>query len=219
VIAILPMKVHSERVPNKNFRLIAGKPLYVWILENLFKLNFLEKIIINTDANFELFDQFKNNKKLILRSRLEHLRGDHVSMNLIIEDDLKHFQADDYLMTHTTNPNLSPKTLNKAYSLFKERDKNRFDTLFSVTRFQGRFYREDYSAVNHDPSELIRTQDLPPLFLENSCLYMFSREDFFKHNARIGSKPIMFETPQLESIDIDTESDWLIAESVLQKKI
>lgn len=213
------MKVHSERVPNKNFRLIAGKPLYVWILENLFKLNFLEKIIINTDANFELFDQFKNNKKLILRSRLEHLRGDHVSMNLIIEDDLKHFQADDYLMTHTTNPNLSPKTLNKAYSLFKERDKNRFDTLFSVTRFQGRFYREDYSAVNHDPSELIRTQDLPPLFLENSCLYMFSREDFFKHNARIGSKPIMFETPQLESIDIDTESDWLIAESVLQKKI
>jgi CMP-N-acetylneuraminic acid synthetase len=140
-------------------------------------------------------------------------------MNLIIEDDLKHFQADDYLMTHTTNPNLSPKTLNKAYSLFKERDKNRFDTLFSVTRFQGRFYREDYSAVNHDPSELIRTQDLPPLFLENSCLYMFSREDFFKHNARIGSKPIMFETPQLESIDIDTESDWLIAESVLQKKI
>jgi CMP-N-acetylneuraminic acid synthetase len=213
------MKVHSERVPNKNFRLIAGKPLYVWILENLFKLNFLEKIIINTDANFELFDQFKNNKKLILRSRLEHLRGDHVSMNLIIEDDLKHFQADDYLMTHTTNPNLSPKTLTKAYSLFKERDKNRFDTLFSVTRFQGRFYREDYSAVNHDPSELIRTQDLPPLFLENSCLYMFSREDFFTHNARIGSKPIMFETPQLESIDIDTESDWLIAESVLQKKI
>ena len=213
------MKANSERVPNKNFRLIAGKPLYVWILENLFRLDFLEKIIINTDANFELFDQFKNNKKLILRSRLEHLRGDHVSMNLIIEDDLKHFQADDYLMTHTTNPNLSPKTLTKAYSLFKERDKNRFDTLFSVTRFQGRFYREDYSAVNHDPSELIRTQDLPPLFLENSCLYMFSREDFFKHNARIGSKPIMFETPQLESIDIDTESDWLIAESVLQKKI
>ena len=219
MIAILPMKANSERVPNKNFRLIAGKPLYVWILENLFRLDFIEKIIINTDANFGLFDQFKNNKKLILRSRLEHLRGDHVSMNLIIEDDLKHFQADDYLMTHTTNPNLSPKTLTKAYSLFKERDKNRFDTLFSVTRFQGRFYREDYSAVNHDPSELIRTQDLPPLFLENSCLYMFSREDFFKHNARIGSKPIMFETPQLESIDIDTESDWLIAESVLQKKI
>ena len=219
MIAILPMKANSERVPNKNFRLIAGKPLYVWILENLFKLDFLEKIIINTDANFELFDQFKNNNKLILRSRLEHLRGDHVSMNLIIEDDLKYFQADDYLMTHTTNPNLSPKTLTKAYSLFKERDKNRFDTLFSVTRFQGRFYREDYSAVNHDPSELIRTQDLPPLFLENSCLYMFSREDFFRHNARIGSKPIMFETPQLESIDIDTESDWLIAESVLQKKI
>ena len=219
MIALLPMKANSERVPNKNFRLIAGKPLYVWILENLFKLDFLEKIIINTDANFELFDQFKNNNKLILRSRLEHLRGDHVSMNFIIEDDLKYFQADDYLMTHTTNPNLSPKTLTKAYSLFKERDKNRFDTLFSVTRFQGRFYREDYSAVNHDPSELIRTQDLPPLFLENSCLYMFSREDFFRHNARIGSKPIMFETPQLESIDIDTESDWLIAESVLQKKI
>ena len=73
---------------------------------------------------------------------------------------------------------------------------------------QTRFYREDGSPVNHDPNNLVRTQDLEPWFEENSCLYIFSGESFAKTNARIGERPIMLETPKLESIDIDTMEDW-----------
>jgi len=85
---------------------------------------------------------------------------------------------------------------------------DRHDSLFTVNKVQTRFYREDGSAVNHDPARLLRTQDLEPWFEENSCLYYFSRESFKKTRARIGKNPIMMETPPLESLDIDEPHDW-----------
>ena len=86
------------------------------------------------------------------------------------------------------------------------------DSLFTVNKFQTRFYRTDGSAVNHDPNNLIRTQDLEPWFEENSNLYLFSRDSFAATNARIGRRPVMFETPRSESADIDDQEGWDIAE-------
>eukprot|EP00438_Fugacium_kawagutii_P011497 Skav204694 [mRNA] locus=scaffold7486:27538:27780:+ [translate_table: standard] len=70
------------------------------------------------------------------------------------------------------------------------------------------------SPVNHDPDNLVRTQDLEPWFEENSNLFIFNSESFSKTNARIGAKPAMYETPPLESIDIDTADQWMLAEAV-----
>ncbi|MGH8587266.1 MAG: acylneuraminate cytidylyltransferase family protein, partial [Gammaproteobacteria bacterium] len=75
-----------------------------------------------------------------------------------------------------------------------------------------RLYRGDGSAVNHDPQNLLRTQDLEPWFEENSCLYLFSAEGFARTGARIGDRPLLFETPRLESVDIDEPDDWRLAE-------
>jgi CMP-N-acetylneuraminic acid synthetase len=83
-----------------------------------------------------------------------------------------------------------------------------------VNKFQTRFYRADGSAVNHDPNNLIRTQDLEPWFEENSNLYLFNRASFAATKARIGKKPMMFETPRIESADIDDQEGWDIAENL-----
>jgi len=80
--------------------------------------------------------------------------------------------------------------------------------MFTVDKVQTRFYREDCSAVNHDPDNLIRTQDLEPWYEENSNLYLFTRDSFASTNARIGKKPMMYESPRFESIDIDDQEDW-----------
>jgi len=137
------------------------------------------------------------------------LVGDFVSMNLIIADDIANFDADCYLMTHVTNPFISSASINSAIEAFSSNQQA--DSLFSVNRFQTRFYKEDGSPINHDPNNLIRTQDLEPWFEENSCLYLFSKESFAATNARIGEAPILFETPRLESIDIDEPEDWTLA--------
>jgi CMP-N-acetylneuraminic acid synthetase len=85
------------------------------------------------------------------------------------------------------------------------------DSLFSVNKVQTRFYKADSSPVNHDPANLIPTQDLEPWFEENSNLYIFTADSFAHSKARIGTSPVLFETPALESLDIDTPDDWELA--------
>jgi len=218
ITALLPMKANSERIPNKNFKPISGKPLFAWMLQVLCDLDFVDRVIINTDANSDAFSGYLDNAKIVLRKRSPDLCGDMVSMNKIIEDDILSDKNNIFLMTHTTNPLISKETFKKAIEGFTHRDKSLFDSLYSTTKFQGRFYYEGSVAINHDPDELLRTQDLPPVFLENSCLYLFEKDTFLQTKTRIGKKPILFVTPQLESVDIDTEDDWLIASLLLSQK-
>jgi CMP-N-acetylneuraminic acid synthetase len=210
------MKAHSERVPGKNFRPIAGKPLVRWILDALLGVDAISKVVINTDARALLEEiGITDSERIIIRDRREDLCGDAVSMNLILADDIAAVDADLYLMTHTTNPLISTETLHDAIDSFESNDEA--DSLFSVNKIQTRFYRDDGSAVNHDPKNLIRTQDLEAWYEENSCLYLFTSNSFAKTGARIGENPMMYETPPLESLDIDEPHQWFLSEAVLEK--
>lgn len=216
IVALVPMKGHSERVPNKNFRPFHGKPLYRWIIDALLELPEIAEVVINTDALATFESQgLGGMARVRLRDRPDHLRGDFVSMNKVLADDVAHVPADVYLMTHSTNPLLRPATIRAAITRFAEvRVAGLADSLFAVNRFQTRFYREDGTAVNHDPRRLVRTQDLPPWFEENSNLYLFTAESFARTGARIGARPLMFVTPRAESLDIDDEEGWQLAEAV-----
>ena len=214
IVALLPMKANSERVKGKNFRPLAGKPLFQWILDALLSVDDVSCVVINTDAKEILIENgLVESDRVIIRQRKPELCGDFVSMNLILADDIEAVEADAYLMTHTTNPLISSETIERALRAYESGFPN-YDSLFSVNKIQTRFYREDMSPVNHNPDELVRTQDLEPWFEENSCLYVFNRESFSKTNARIGKTPQLFVTPPLESIDIDEPEDWAMAEAV-----
>jgi CMP-N-acetylneuraminic acid synthetase len=213
-VALLPMKANSERVRGKNFRMFCGKPLFRWMLDTLLAVPQIDAVVINTDARHILADNgLVESERVIIRDRKPEICGDFVSMNLVLADDVANVAADAYLMTHTTNPLMSADTVAKALAAYREGvAAGRCDSLFTVDKVQTRFYRADGSAVNHDPDNLIRTQDLEPWFEENSNLYIFSRDSFAKTQARIGKQPMMFEGPYFESIDIDTPQDWDFAE-------
>ena len=214
IVGLLPMKANSERVKGKNFRIFNGKPLFRWVLDSLLSLDSIDQVVINTDARAILAENgLVDSDRVLIRDRPSEICGDFVSMNRILADDLAHVPADVYLMTHTTNPLLSGETVRAALARF-EAARGEFDSLFSVNRFQTRFYRADGSPVNHDPNNLVRTQDLEPWYEENSNLYIFTRDSFARTKARIGSKPMMFEPPRMESFDIDTPVDWTICEIV-----
>lgn len=216
IVALLPMKAHSERVRNKNFRDLDGKPLFRWILDTLLELDEISKIVINTDARDILSDHgLVESGRVVIRDRKPELCGDLVSMNKILADDIDNVPADTYLMTHTTNPLLSGDTIRSALREYEGKlGSGDVDSLFSVTRFQTRFYRADGSPVNHDPDNLLRTQDLEPWFEENSNLYIFTADSFHTTGARIGQKPVLYETPALESVDIDEQADWDLVEAL-----
>lgn len=215
-VALLPMKGHSERVSGKNFRAFAGRPLFRWVLDTLLAIEEIDRVVINTDARQVLAEHgLTSGGRVIIRDRKPEICGDFVSMNLVLADDVAEIEAEAYLMTHTTNPLLSVETIRTALRRYREEvASGRADSLFSVNRFQTRFYRADGSAINHDPNKLIRTQDLEPWFEENSNLYIFSRASFAATQARIGKRPLLFETPREESADIDDATGWVIAESL-----
>lgn len=216
IVALLPMKAHSERVPKKNFRKLGPKPLFRWILDALLDVEAVSKVVINTDAREILAEHgLVDEARVLIRDRKPELCGDMVSMNLVLADDVQNVPADVYLMTHTTNPFLSAPTIRQVLADFERGvEAGSMDSLFTVNRMQTRFYRADGSAVNHDPKNLIRTQDLEPWFEENSCLYAFTRASFEKLGARIGEKPGMFPMRRIEAIDIDTPDDWALAELI-----
>jgi CMP-N-acetylneuraminic acid synthetase len=218
IVALLPMKANSERVRGKNFKPLGDKPLFQWILDSLLSVSEISQVVINTDARSILADNhLVDSERVLIRDRKSEICGDFVSMNLVIENDLANVPADIYLMTHTTNPLLSAETIKSALNQFIEaQSKGIADSLFTVNKFQTRFYRENGTAVNHDPDNLIRTQDLEPWYEENSNLYIFTAQSFAVTKARIGKQPIMFETPKLESIDIDDQTDWELAAAVAQ---
>ena len=219
-VFLLPMKRNSDRVKGKNFRNFAGKPLYLWMLETAANLDFIDSVIINTDAQ-DLIDTSLmdiGSSKVIVRQRRAEICGDFVSMNEIIKDDIEAVDADVYLMSHTTNPLLCGKTISNAFYKYLGERSNGKDSLFSVNKIQTRFYDLGGNPLNHNPSELIRTQDLEPMYEENSCLYIFSRKSFMASSARIGLHPLLFETPLLESLDIDTEDDWSVAEAIAKQR-
>lgn len=216
------MKAHSARVTSKNFRMIAGKPLFRWVLDALAETPEIDRIVINTDARSILADNgLKDGDcggKVMIRDRKPEICGDFVSMNLVLGDDIANVPSDYYLMTHTTNPLLSAKTIRRMIKLFDEATtKGEADSLFTVTRRQTRFYTPEGAPINHDPANLIRTQDLPPYMEENSVCYLFTPQSFAKTDARIGERPILYATPALESVDIDEKSDWFMAESLLMR--
>ena len=170
-------------------------------------------MIINTDARAILRSHgLDDSHRVIIRDRPEEIQSDHVSMNTIIADDLSNVASETYLMTHTTNPLLSQKTISAAVEAYRAGLADKKDSLFSVNRVQTRFYQEDGTPVNHDPDKLLPTQELEPWYEENSNLYLFSKDSFKASNARIGNSPVLFETPPLESADIDDPTGWTQAE-------
>jgi CMP-N-acetylneuraminic acid synthetase len=215
--ALVPMRHHSQRVPGKNYRPLAGKPLFHHILETLLTVPQIEAVMVDTDSETIMEDVGRLFPTVKLIHRPEHLRADDIPMNDILLHDTAQLDAEFYLQTHSTNPLLKAGTISKGIEKFFT-EYPRYDSLFSVTRLQTRLYFEDGRAINHDPAVLLQTQDLPPVYEENSCMYLFTRANLARKHHRIGDQPLMFEINRDEAWDIDEEIDFEITDFLAQKK-
>jgi CMP-N-acetylneuraminic acid synthetase len=215
--ALVPMRHHSQRVPGKNYRPLAGKPLFQHIIETLLAVPEIETVMVDTDSEPVMDGVRRQFPTVKLIQRPEHLRADDIPMNEILLHDTAQVKADFYLQTHSTNPLLKADTISRGIKIFFA-EYPKYDSLFSVTRWQTRLYFQDGRAINHNPLELIQTQDLPPVYEENSCLYLFTRENLARKRHRIGDKPFMFEIDKSEAWDIDEELDFEITDFLMQRR-
>jgi len=217
IIALVPMRHHSQRVPEKNFRITAGKPLYTYIIETLLSCPEINRIVVDTDSPVITAGLQQDYPSVHVVARPKHLSGDTVSMNEILMHDTSLFEADFFLQTHSTNPLLKSGTISQAVSALVSQYPQ-FDSLFSVTRWQKRLWTGESKPINHDPAVLLQTQDLPPVYEENSCIYIFKRENLVKKQNRMGERPLMFAMDASEAYDVDEEIDFLIVDAILSKR-
>lgn len=216
IAALVPMRHDSQRVVGKNYRMLGGRPLYQHIVSTLLRVPRIDEVVIDTDSPVILKQAALDFPTVTLLRRPDHLRDGMTPMNEVIANALDQIEADLYLQTHSTNPFLTADTISTAAeSLIDQPHK---DSLFSVTRFQARFWDANARAVNHDPSVLLRTQDLSPMFLENSCMYFFNKRVFQERGNRIGYSPLLFEIDAMEAVDIDEEKDFEFAETLVRTR-
>lgn len=211
IVAIVPMRHQSKRVPGKNYRLFAGRPLYHHIVSILLACPLIAEIVIDTDSPVIMEDASKNFPKVRIIKRPEHIRADTTPMNEVLLHDVSQIEADFYLQTHSTNPLLRTETITRAIKSFLSQYPMH-DSLFSVTPLYTRLWDQLGRPINHNPAILLRTQDLPPVYEENSNIYIFTRATLENRRSRLGERPLMFVIDALESYDIDEELDFRIAE-------
>lgn len=217
IAALVPMRHHSQRVSGKNYRPLAGKPLYCYIIEALSSCPEVSKILVDTDSEPVMEGLKRDFPHVKVVERPESLRADDVPMNEILAYDTSLVEADFFLQTHSTNPLLRAETISGAIGKFLSLYPA-YDSLFSVTRLQTRLWDQLGRAINHNPAILLQTQDLPPVYEENSCLYMFTRSSLLARRNRLGERPLMYEIPASEALDIDEELDFTIAEILIKNQ-
>ncbi len=215
--ALLFMKGHSERVPGKNMRPLCGRPLFHWIVEQLAKSEHISAIIINTDSE-EIARSATDHFDVTIHMRPDYLldiQSDEAYQ--IMAYDLTKTDGEHFLNAHSTTPLLRAETIDQAIETFF--DQREHDSLFSVTPIQSRFYWPDGKAINHDPDALIKTQNLSPIYEENSCIYIFSRAVFTERKNRIGQRPLMFPMDSYEAVDIDDMIDFDVANALMAARL
>jgi CMP-N-acetylneuraminic acid synthetase len=218
IVALVPMRHHSVRVPGKNYRALAGKPLYQHILDTLLACPEISQVAIDTDSptiSDELRQQYP---EVLVLKRPDHLCADTIPMNEVLLYDTSLVPADLYLQTHSTNPLLRSQTISAAIQALLAIYPS-YDSLFSVTRIQKRLWDGLVRPINHNPAILLRTQDLPPVYEENSCMYLFTRQTLEVRRNRLGERPYMYEMDPAEAWDIDEEMDFLIADLLLSQRL
>jgi CMP-N-acetylneuraminic acid synthetase len=215
IAAIVPMRHFSRRVSGKNYRLLGEKPLYRYVLDTLLAVPAITEVVVDTDSQ-QIIDEVEQQlPRVRIVRRPEHLRSEMLVMNEILLNTVTEVDADYYLQTHSTNPFLTEAVLAQAIEMFlAKRDEH--DSLFSVSPLQARLWSTEGEPLNHDPNNLVRTQDLVPVMEENSCIYIFRRDILRARANRIGAHPLVFVMDPAEALDIDTELDWQVAQARLR---
>lgn len=205
VVAVMPIKLNNERCPGKNIRLLAGKPLLQYELDNLKTTGLCDSINVycSSDAIIPFLPEEINYIK-----RSAELDLPTSNFNQIFAAFMNEVDADIYVFAHATAPFISVDTMTECINAVKS---GKYDSAFCAAKIQT-FLWKNGKPLNFDASNLPRTQDLEPIFQETSGVYVFTKDVFMKYGRRIGVNPFIKCVAFKEMVDIDNPEDFELAE-------
>ncbi|OCR04743.1 acylneuraminate cytidylyltransferase [Helicobacter pullorum] len=205
IVAVMPIKLHNKRCPNKNVRLLGQKPLLQYNLEVLKGIDVIDEVYVY--CSDKTINNFINNNAIFLE-RPKTLDEDNTNFTEIFQEFLNEIDADIYVYSHATAPFLKRDSILRCLENVLEKG---HDSSFTVTKIQDYLWTSDYRPLNFDPALISRSQDLEVIYRETSGAYVFKKEVFTKYKKRVGINPRAVEVSFVESIDINTEEDFRLA--------
>lgn len=204
VVAFVPIKLNSERLVNKNILPLGNHCVSWYIFNTLSKVPNIDEIYVYC-SNELIKNYIPPNIKFLKRP--VYLDENNVLGLQIYQEFIKQVDADVYILAHTTSPFISVQTISSSLKRILD-DVN--DSALTVTK-HNKFTWYNDCPLNYDPFNVVRTQDLSPVYIETSAFYMFKRDTLQLYRRRIGCTPFLAEINQLERIDIDTKEDYDMA--------
>lgn len=203
-VALVPIKLNSQRLPHKNILPIAGHPLCWHLCHSLINTKGIDEVYVycSDEAVTEYLPE-----GVIFKKRDKRLDGDLIKGFDIYRSFINEVDADVYVLAHTTSPFIKVTSIESALSHILSGEN---DSAFSAERIQT-FAWYKGKPINYDLNDVPRTQDMEPIWVETSAFFMFKKEVFTVHNRRIGFKPYIQEVSGIEAVDIDEKRDYDLA--------
>ena len=220
IVAVIPARGGSKGIPRKNMRLMNGKPLIAYSIENAIASKMIDTVIVSSDSD-EILSFSSQYENVMPLNRESSLAQDTVTLDPVIYDAVVRAENEqgvtfDYVVTmQPTSPLLKVETLDAAICALLNSD---FDSSISVVNAPHLSWRKSESGeIVPRYEQRLNRQQLPPNFLETGA-FVISRRCCVTQESRLGNAVSVFEIPEDESIDIDNKQDWVVCEALLNRK-
>jgi HAD superfamily hydrolase (TIGR01549 family) len=204
VVALVPLKLNSRRLPNKNFLRLGNRPLAYHIFNTLSEVKKIQRIHCYTSQQ-QVLALLPDCVELLMRPR--SLDGDHVKANELFRYAVENIDAEIIVLCHATGPFVLERSITEGIDAVLSGE---YDCAFSAKRQQTYCWYKD-QPLNYNPDNMSQTQDLTPVFTETSGFYVFKKADYLNNGTRIGKNPFMVEVDFKEAVDIDDPADFALA--------
>jgi N-acylneuraminate cytidylyltransferase len=223
ILAVIPARGASRGLPRKNIKLMAGKPLIAYTIEDALKSNSLTNVIVSTDDE-NIADVSRKHGAEVIKRPDALAKDETATIDVIfhvLEDlEVKNLQPDIVILLQLTSPLRSIGDIDEAIKLFKCSD---CDSVVSVCEME----HSPYWSFNIEGEYLepifgsiylrMRRQDLPTAFLPNGAIYISTPQSLKNNASFYTDKTIPFLMPPQRSVDIDSELDFMLAELLIEK--
>ena len=219
-ISIVPVRIGSKSIPEKNIKNFCGKPLIYWTLESLQKSKNIDKIYVASDSEKinNVVDSF-NLDKVEIYNRDPQNSTDNASTESVLIELINYYSFNEneiIYLNQVTNPFVKPDDIDKAFNYFIE---NKFDSLLTCSISKRFFWNKDGTPINYDYNNRLRRQDFEGTLIENGAFYISNVKNILKYKNRLSGKIGIFEMSEYSSYEIDDYNDWIICENLFGKNI
>ncbi len=225
ILAIIPARGGSKRIPNKNIKDFLGKPLLAYTIEQARKVDFIDRVIVDTDSE-EIAGIARKYGAEVPFLRPASLAQDNSKVadsifHLLDKLKMQEGYEPDYIMIlQTTSPLREEKDIENCWKLMQASNAT---TVLTVCPTHPRLYHlkenNDIVLVNGSESQSTNMQEWEPGYILNGCfVYIVNTKAFLEEKVIITKKTKAVVCPKWRSVDLDTAEEWVMAEILYKNK-